>query len=58
MLVDGTQSHPRGGRPMETCLEDLGLLHNSQGHQQGLPGARLYCTPYPEVPHLECVPPK
>ena len=48
MLVDRTQSHPRGGRPMETCPEDLGLLLNSQGQKQGLPGARLYCTPAPK----------
>ena len=31
MLVDGTYSHPRGGRPTETCPEDLGLLLNSRG---------------------------
>ena len=33
MLVDGTYSHPRGGRPTETCLEDLGLLFDSQGQK-------------------------
>ena len=45
MLVDGTYSHPRGGRPTETCPEDPGLLLDSWGQKQGLPRARLYCTP-------------
>ena len=47
MLVDGTQSHPRGGRPKETHLEDLGLLLDSLGQEQGFPGAILYHTPLP-----------
>ena len=48
MLVFGTQSHSRGDRPMETHPQDLGLLLNSQGQQQGLPRARLHCTPIPK----------
>ena len=48
MLVDGTYSHPRGGRPTETHLEDLGLFLNSRGQKQGLPGARLHCTSAPK----------
>ena len=48
MLVDRTQSHSRGERPMETHPEDLGLLLNSQGQKQGLPGASLYHTPTPK----------
>ena len=37
MLVDGTYSHPRGRRLTKTHLEDLGLLLDSRGQQQGLP---------------------
>ena len=46
--MDRTQSHSRGERPMETHPQDFGLLLNSQGQEQGLPGARLYCTPAPK----------
>ena len=48
ILVVGTQSHPRGEGPAETHLQDLGLLLNSQGQEQGLPGARLHCIPTPK----------
>ena len=45
MLLVGTQSHSRGEEPVETCLQDLGLLLNSQGQEQGHPGAGLHCAP-------------
>ena len=48
MFVDGTQSHSRDEKPMETCPEDLVLLLDSQGQKQGLPWPRLYCTPTPK----------
>ena len=48
VLVDGTYSHLRGGRPTETCPEDLDPLLNSRSWKQGLPGARLYHTPAPK----------
>ena len=48
MLVDRTYSHPRGRRPTETHPEDPGLLLDSRGQKQGLPGARLYCTSAPK----------
>ena len=48
MLVVGTQSHSRGEGPMETHLQDSGLLLNSQGQEQGLPGGRLHCAPTPK----------
>ena len=48
MLVVGTQSHSWGEGPTKTCLQDLGLLLNSQSKEQGLPGARFHCTPTPK----------
>ena len=48
MLVDGTYSHPRGGRAMETHPEDLGLLLDSRGQKQGLPGEDYTAPPAPK----------
>ena len=45
LVVDGTYHHPRGGRPMETCLEDPGLLFNSSSQMQGLPRPRVSPAP-------------
>ena len=48
LLVDGTHCHPRGGRPKETCLENLGFLFDPTVRSKVFPGQGYAAPPAPK----------